>query len=169
MSKIEHRVSGALWGSWHPVGPHVPLCHRPTPSSARCPASGCRGWTSVCPMAASRHELASLMDGLGFCVVRLRVSPEGWTMTSRPGTLRRCLGSSMRMLARDQFPAGGVMAGGQGGRLGLSVPETDGSAGARSTPAASRPLESSPKGGMEARRSSKVSQAQQVSPPSNST
>jgi hypothetical protein len=132
----------------------VPLCHRPTPSSARCPASGCRGWTSVCPMAASRHELASL-DGLGFCVVRLSVSPEGWTMTSRPGTLRRCLGLSIRMLARDQFRAGSVMAGGQGGRLGLGVPETDGSAGARSTPAASRSLESSPKGGMEARRSSK--------------
>ena len=55
----------------------------------------------------------------------------------------------------DQFPAGGVMAGDQGGRLGLGVPETDGSAGARSTPAASRSLESSPKGGMEARRSSK--------------
>jgi len=76
-------------------------------------------------------------------------------MTSRPGTLRRCLGLSIRMLARDQFRAGSVMAGGQGGRLGLGVPETDGSAGARSTPAASRSLESSPKGGMEARRSSK--------------
>jgi hypothetical protein len=47
-------------------------------------------------MAASRHELASLMDGLGFCVVRQTVSPEGWTMTSLPGTLRRCLGSSIR-------------------------------------------------------------------------
>src|SRR5215208_5068780 len=39
-----------------------------------------------------RAAMNSLMDGLGFCVVRLRVSPEGWTMTSRPGTLRRCLG-----------------------------------------------------------------------------
>jgi hypothetical protein len=73
------------------------------------------------------------------------------------------------MLVRDQFPAGGI----QGWRSGWSSrpgrSETDGSAGARSTLAASRSLESNPKGGMEAVEVPKVSHAQQVSAPSNST
>ena len=72
----DHRVSGG-YGLIAPgrTGPR-PLCHRPTPSSARQPASGRHGrgrWTpGFAPMAAGRYELASQSDGLGFRGVRGR-------------------------------------------------------------------------------------------------
>ena len=70
MPDIQITVSPAVMGLIAPgrTGPR-PLCHRPTPSSARQPASGWCGrrrWTPGPPIEASRHELASQSDGLGF-------------------------------------------------------------------------------------------------------
>ena len=69
MPDIQITVSPAVMGLIAPgrTGPR-PLCHRPTPSSARQPASGWCGrrrWTPGPPIEASRHELASQSDGLG--------------------------------------------------------------------------------------------------------
>ena len=71
MPDIQITVSPAVMGSSHPgrTGPR-PLCHRPTPSSARQPASGRHGRGSghrgFASMAAGRYELASQSHRLGF-------------------------------------------------------------------------------------------------------